>query len=745
MSDDILLALLQPIVSRVRTDVSAVKERGTGMWRSDDALTRARLLRHLSGAQVRGAYLIKPGESVVRCAVLDLDDHAKVWPWERVAAVAARLIRAAATIGLRANAWSSSSGHGVHLWFLWDEPQDARSVRAALDGVLRSCMLGSGAGGLDADEVEIFPKQDYVPEGGYGNQVWLPLGGISRPLEPDLIDGTLRPAPLEWLVNVWDVGGWDWIVSEPVPELPAVERPAHVPVVLDESAMEEKVVEIRAMLSAVQDYSYDTWLKIGFALHEGTAGRDEGLALWDEWSSRGAAYEAGACAAKWESMGKGGEGRNTVGLGTLRHLAVAGGWTPVVEFEDVSGLAATGVGKDPIVQDQPRYERDKEGRILPVIGNILLTLPRRDLIGCELAFDTFLDELLIARRPGQWEPFQDVDYNKLRDALENRGKGFKPLNKGDLRDCVAHVAMDHQFDSAQIWLKSLVWDGVPRVTKFLETYWGTQSGPYYDAVGEYMWTALAGRVMSPGCQADMMPILVGDEGAGKSSTISALVPDPNQTCEVAFTDKDDDVARKLRGVLAVEVAELRGLGTRDEESIYAFVTRRYEKWVPKFKEFRTTFPRRAILFGTVNDATFLGKEGRRWLPFNVGARAGRSDKDVRPDLVARDREQLWAEGRTMWHARGVLYQEAERLAPPIRASFILTHPWEDRIRTWLADYEGVVGDTDFIPNDKLFTQALGLTGRYTGADGRQLAKAMNRLGYDMSAAGHIRGYARRKT
>ncbi|ESF27670.1 putative replication protein, partial [Salmonella enterica subsp. enterica serovar Tallahassee str. 0012] len=39
-------------------------------------------------------------------------------------------------------------------------------------------------------------------------------------------------------------------------------------------------------------------------------------------------------------------------------------------------------------------------------------------------------------------------------------------------------------------------------------------------------TALAGRVLEPGVKADMVPILVGPQGCGKSSGVEALSPDP---------------------------------------------------------------------------------------------------------------------------------------------------------------------------------------------------------------------------
>ncbi|MEX0790932.1 MAG: AAA family ATPase [Actinomycetota bacterium] len=42
------------------------------------------------------------------------------------------------------------------------------------------------------------------------------------------------------------------------------------------------------------DMDYNDWLYVGMAIHHGTAGADEGLALWDEWSSTGTKYRGKA-------------------------------------------------------------------------------------------------------------------------------------------------------------------------------------------------------------------------------------------------------------------------------------------------------------------------------------------------------------------------------------------------------------------------------------------------------------------
>ena len=63
---------------------------------------------------------------------------------------------------------------------------------------------------------------------------------------------------------------------------------------------------------------YDAWLGVGMALRQ--LG-DDGLALWDAWSSPSPRYEPGACAAKWDTFLPGGvawNGPSSAGLALRR-------------------------------------------------------------------------------------------------------------------------------------------------------------------------------------------------------------------------------------------------------------------------------------------------------------------------------------------------------------------------------------------------------------------------------------------
>lgn len=333
------------------------------------------------------------------------------------------------------------------------------------------------------------------------------------------------------------------------------------------------------------------------------------------------------------------------------------------DFEDLTSIEVA----EPL--PLPAFERDKWGRIEATISNAAKAVVRPDFVDIDIRFDQFRDEIMFAPAgSGQWRAFTDADYARLRITMEKRG--FKPVGRELIRDVVLLAADEQPFDSAITWLNGLEWDGVPRIECFYHTHFGTADTPYTRAVSMYMWTALAGRVLEPGIKADMVPILVGPQGCGKSSGVEALSPDPAFFTEISFAEKDDDLARKMRGRLVAEIGELRGLNTKELESIKAFVTRTHENWIPKYREFATQFPRRLVFVGTTNEDEFLADKtgNRRWLPVEV------SKVDVK--AIKRDLLLLWAEAREVFQRLGgIQFREAEQLAASVHEQYTIKDAW----------------------------------------------------------------------
>ncbi|EKZ6390819.1 bifunctional DNA primase/polymerase [Klebsiella aerogenes] len=394
----------------------------------------------------------------------------------------------------------------------------------------------------------------------------------------------------------------------------------------------------------------------------------------------------------------------------------------VDDFED---LTSTEVA-EPL--PLPAFERDKWGRIEATISNAAKAVVRPDFVDIDIRFDQFRDEIMFAPAgSGQWQAFTDPDYARLRITMEKRG--FKAVGRELIRDVVLLAADEQPFDSATTWLNGLEWDGVPRIEHFYHTHFGTADTPYTRAVSMYMWTALAGRVLEPGIKADMVPILVGRQGCGKSSGVEALSPDPAFFTEISFAEKDDDLARKMRGRLVAEIGELRGLNTKELESIKAFVTRTHENWIPKYREFATQFPRRLVFIGTTNEDEFLADKtgNRRWLPVEV------SSVDVQ--AIKRDLLLLWAEAReTFKRLGGIQFRDAERLGASVHEQYTIKDAWLETVEKWLETPDLMTNDIprncEFLRASDVLRDAIGLDPRHIGKrEEMRISNVLQNCGY----------------
>lgn len=378
-------------------------------------------------------------------------------------------------------------------------------------------------------------------------------------------------------------------------------------------------------------------------------------------------------------------------------------------FEDETAAVAelyAAAGKQ-MALPLPGFKRDKQGVIDNNLQNIAKALAHAEACGAQIRFDTFRAELMLSTDGANWRPFTDGDAVRLRIALEKIG--FKPVSKEAMRDCLAKLQDEQTMDTARVWLDSLPpWDGVARIEHFYPRYFKTKDTPYTRACGVYAWTGHAGRILEPACKADMVPVLVGEQGLRKSSGVKAMAPSKTFFKEIGFHEKEDDMSRKLRGTLVLELAELKGLNSRDSETIKAWVARTDEAWTPKFKEYQTTFERRCLMHGTTNDREFLGDPTgeRRWLPMVV-------EEVVDVDAIELDRVQLWAEGAAKFKAGGVAYEAAERLAKAEHGEFKTGDVWERPIANWLVAETDLVGGSpsqgDFLHMHEVLEEALGIS------------------------------------
>jgi superfamily II DNA or RNA helicase len=92
----------------------------------------------------------------------------------------------------------SRSGNGAHVWLFFEEPKPAMSARKLGNALLTKAMSIRHEIQF-ASYDRMFPNQDFMPKGGFGNLIALPLqGGARKNGNSEFIDETLQSYPDQW-------------------------------------------------------------------------------------------------------------------------------------------------------------------------------------------------------------------------------------------------------------------------------------------------------------------------------------------------------------------------------------------------------------------------------------------------------------------------------------------------------------------------------------------------------------------
>ena len=115
------------------------------------------------------------------------------------------------------------------------------------------------------------------------------------------------------------------------------------------------------------------------------------------------------------------------------------------------------------------------------------------------------------------------------------------------------------------YLGTLVWDGTPRIERWLVDCAGAEDSPYVRAASRAMLVAAVRRARQPGCRFDQMPILDGPQGCGKSSALRLLAVEDDWFSELPLLDGDvRRIIEATQGKWIIEACELKGLLQRDD-------------------------------------------------------------------------------------------------------------------------------------------------------------------------------------
>lgn len=345
--------------------------------------------------------------------------------------------------------------------------------------------------------------------------------------------------------------------------------------------------------------------------------------------------------------------------------------------------------EDPEVDWEEKLEiHHKTGVPLPTAGNVELFLSHGVWRGV-LAYDAFGNTEVIRKslpwrdpeRTGRsYEPWLGADDKRLQHWF---AKVHGISSDKTIRNAFTEVVHRNTFHPIKAYVESATWDGVPRAEQLFIEYLGAADSHYTKQVTRKMLLAAVARLYRPGCKFDQMLVLVGPQGAGKSSLLAKLGKEWFSDSLRTFENKE--AGEHLQSGWIFEIGELSAMKKTEVEEVKAFLSKTEDRYRVAYDRQVSEFPRKCVFFGTTNTRDFLrdATGNRRFWPIEVFPdRAKQSHWD---HLTEEEVSQIWAEVLSWFKAGETLEldNEARMEAERQQASHMETDPREGIIQEWL--------------------------------------------------------------
>jgi len=333
-------------------------------------------------------------------------------------------------------------------------------------------------------------------------------------------------------------------------------------------------------------------------------------------------------------------------------------------------------------------QKNEKKKLLANFNNAMIALKHdpavRDFVGYDemLRAPVVLHEIGLIDTCHRW--LTDTDAIAVMGWLQMNG--FPGMGLEIVRQALQKRAEECSFHPVKDYLRSLIWDQVPRIGVWLPRYLGSPFTSYTQHIGRMFMVQMVARIASPGCQADHMLVLEGMQGVLKSSACRVLGGDwySDHLPEIS---NQREAAQHLRGKWVIEVAEMHAMNRAEATMLKSFITRTTERYRPFWGRNEVIEPRQCVFIGTTNQTEYLRDPtgGRRFWPVHTATEA-----PIDLERLADDRDQLFAEAVQAYRDEDQWWPdqqfEREFIAPEQQQRY-QGDIWEDKIASHLAGFE----------------------------------------------------------
>jgi predicted P-loop ATPase len=512
--------------------------------------------------------------------------------------------------------------------------------------------------------------------------------------------------------------GYHWVTKYTPDDLPIAEAPSELlERMLKPVATAVVLAEVRTgdddatrarsyldALSAGRADDYDDWLAVGMALH--SVGDDALLDDWEQWSAQSGKHKPSDCQRKWKSFKKSG-----ITLGTLGDMAKKDGWRGASRQ-----LASAAPDADDEPATAPILTKPQKLETAELLAYLRTTMDA-------IRFNTFTQQIEIK---GQALEGAERFYLNLAEM------GYK-VGKELAIDCLVQVANENLYDPVTEYLNRNALEVEPTYIDRLATAYlrpGDEVQPEPTIYDEMLKRTLIGavaRAFSPGCKHDTACVIMGDQGAYKSSFWQCLGGPFFSDALGDITSKDDIMV--LHRSWMMEWAELDHITNRKHAGqVKAFLSQAVDLLRVPYGKAVESFPRRGIIVGTTNKtAGFLVDEtGNR--RFWVIPTTKTQQDQINTAALLLERDAIWS-AAVHAHRNGELSRlplAMENRISEENDTYLIDSPWRSPIIEYLDRRVKV----ELLTSEEILEYAIKKPlERQSRADQMQVASILKDLGW----------------
>jgi predicted P-loop ATPase len=512
--------------------------------------------------------------------------------------------------------------------------------------------------------------------------------------------------------------GYHWVTKYTPDDLPIAEAPSELlERMLKPVATAVVLAEVRTgdddatrarsyldALSAGRADDYDDWLAVGMALH--SVGDDALLDDWEQWSAQSGKHKPSDCQRKWKSFKKSG-----ITLGTLGDMAKKDGWR---------GASRQLASAAPDAEDEPAtapiLTKPQKLETAELLAYLRTTMDA-------IRFNTFTQQIEIK---GQALEGAERFYLNLAEM------GYK-VGKELAIDCLVQVANENLYDPVTEYLNRNAREVEPTyidrlATAYLRPGDEAQLEPtIYDEMLKRTLIGAVARAFSPGCKHDTACVIMGDQGAYKSSFWQCLGGPFFSDALGDITSKDDIMV--LHRSWMMEWAELDHITNRKHAGqVKAFLSQAVDLLRVPYGKAVESFPRRGIIVGTTNKtAGFLVDEtGNR--RFWVIPTTKTQQDQINTAALLLERDAIWS-AAVHAHRNGELSRlplAMENRISEENDTYLIDSPW----RSPIIEYLDRRAKVELLTSEEILEYAIKKPlERQSRADQMQVASILKDLGW----------------